>query len=462
MWRRGADEPRLAVKLDEIKRERSLLYMERYVNEGAKTYSILASRTEAAPRYRPESEQPSFDLVTVFMPPDRVSVHQAGCPSALSSRYLTEKGVLFPIHPDTWDCDDVPGIADIRAMQRAPAIQVAPTASTRTVLVMEADGDVPTHFIKLHYPFYISRFKRKLRRKDIHNAVAATRELASITAPEFAYLPEIMGGIFGAGEEAWGYLLREATAHPPVDGRFLIPCFALYAGDTLDPGRAPLLVQLIDHLQADPATFVVEELIGPIIECWSRVSHERGLLLQSHAQNLLLEVDDNLTPCRIVHRDLDVWIDLAVREEAGLSNPFIDIALRPDKVHPVDQFYSLIYDRFMGRGFFDYLLRLLSSHYGVNQEAIRQAVREIFHGCSPTRSASSQRTPLTISPTRRLPDEITISRIRDKRHSGGSLSRSHIGCKLGGGLDACLGFAERGDRGRLPPQRRWPQAASGS
>jgi hypothetical protein len=145
----------------------------------------------------------------------------------------------------------------------------------------------------------------------------------------------------------------------------------------------PLLVQLIDHHQADPASFVVGEIIGPIIECWSRVSHERGLLLQSDAQNLLLEVDDNLTPRRIVHRDLDVWVDLAVREEAGLSNPFIDIHRRPDKVHPIDQFYSLIYDRFMGRGFFDYLLRLLSSHYGANQEAIRQAVREIFNRAFP-------------------------------------------------------------------------------
>ncbi|WP_330085208.1 IucA/IucC family protein [Methylocystis iwaonis] len=371
------------MKLDDVKRERSLLYMERYVDEGAKTYSVLASRTEAAPCYRPESEQASFDLVVVFVPPERVSVYEADCHSGLSRRYLTEEGVLFPIHPETWGSDEVPGLADIRTLPRAPAIHVAPTASTRTVLVLDADENIPAHFIKLHYPFYISRFKRKLRRKDIHNAVAATRELAFINSPRFAYLPEVMGVIFGAGEEAWGYLIREATAYPPIGGRFLIPCFALYAGDRRDPGQAPLLVQLIDHHQADPASFVVDEIIAPIIECWSKVVHECGLLLQSHAQNLLLEVDEKLTPRRIVHRDFDVWVDLAVRENAGLPNPFIDIDSRPDKVHPIDQFYSLIYDRFMGRGFFDYLLRLLSFHYGTKEEAIRKAVRDIFHRAFP-------------------------------------------------------------------------------
>ncbi|BDV36129.1 IucA/IucC family protein [Methylocystis iwaonis] len=272
------------MKLDDVKRERSLLYMERYVDEGAKTYSVLASRTEAAACYRLESEQASFDLAAVFVPPERASVYEAGCPLSLSRRYLTEEGVLFPIHPETWGSDEVPGLIDIRALPQAPRIHVAPTASTRTVLVLDEEN-VPAYFIKLHYPFYISRFKRKLRRKDIHNAVAATRELAFINSPKFAYLPEVMGVIFGAGEEAWGYLLREATAYPPIGGRFLIPCFALYAGDRRDPGQAPLLVQLIDHYQADPASFVVDEIIAPVIECWSKVVHERGLLLRHRQLN---------------------------------------------------------------------------------------------------------------------------------------------------------------------------------
>ena len=29
----------------------------------------------------------------------------------------------------------------------------------------------------------------------------------------------------------------------------------------------------------------------PIVECWARVARERGILLESHAQNTLLELD---------------------------------------------------------------------------------------------------------------------------------------------------------------------------
>jgi hypothetical protein len=44
------------MKLDAVVRNRAaLLEMERYVDGDAKSYSVLAARTEAATRYRPES-----------------------------------------------------------------------------------------------------------------------------------------------------------------------------------------------------------------------------------------------------------------------------------------------------------------------------------------------------------------------------------------------------------------------
>ena len=51
------------MKLDAVVRNHNaLLEMERYVDEAAKSYSVLATRTEAAPCYRPESGATSFDL----------------------------------------------------------------------------------------------------------------------------------------------------------------------------------------------------------------------------------------------------------------------------------------------------------------------------------------------------------------------------------------------------------------
>ena len=54
------------MKLDAIvPGDQALLYMERYVDEGAKDYSPFAARTEVAPEYQPRSHRTSFDLVTV-------------------------------------------------------------------------------------------------------------------------------------------------------------------------------------------------------------------------------------------------------------------------------------------------------------------------------------------------------------------------------------------------------------
>lgn len=177
--------------------------------------------------------------------------------------------------------------------------------------------------------------------------------------------------------------MREAVPRPLVEDRFLIPCFALYAGDSKQPDDPPLLVQMIERLDAEPASFVVNEIFVPVIECWSRIARERGLLMQSHAQNTLLEIDRDFQPRRVVHRDFDVWVDLETRCRAGLESPFIGVGIRPDMVHPVEQFYSLVYDRFIGHEFFDYVLAVLKRFFGIDEESVRSRVREAFHRCFP-------------------------------------------------------------------------------
>jgi hypothetical protein len=81
-----------------------LLYMERYVDEGAKTYSTLSARTEADLAYRPEGDAPSFNLVTVNVPNDETSVFQADPAPELQRHYLRDGFVLFAVHPQTWEC----------------------------------------------------------------------------------------------------------------------------------------------------------------------------------------------------------------------------------------------------------------------------------------------------------------------------------------------------------------------
>lgn len=366
-----------------VQDDQALLYMERYVDEGAKTYGPLAARTEAEPRFRPESDQPSFELVTVNAPPDRVAIFQADPSPGLLEHFVRPQGILFAVHPQTWASAGIEGLDEIRALPRAAPIRAAPTASTRTVLALGEPEDVPAHFIKLHYPVRISRFNRRLRRKNIHDSVAVTRDIAQVHVDRFAYLPEALGFTFGDDERSWGFLVREAVPRPFAEPGFLIPCFALYGGDARRPDDPPLLAQMIERLGAEPASFVIDEIFGPIVECWAKIARERGLLLESHAQNTLLEIDRDFRPRRVVHRDFDIFIDLEARRRAGLPAPFFGSGMGADAGGGVERYYSLIYDRFIGHHFFDCLLSVLKCHYAMDEEYIRRRVRQIFHRSFP-------------------------------------------------------------------------------
>lgn len=357
----------------------AFVFMERYVDEAAKTYSPFAGKSEVAPEYQPRSDRSSFELVTVLAPRERISVFEADPSNSLRQHYVRPDGVLFAVHPETWSSSGIDHLDELRALPRGEPIRVAPTASTRTVFTAGDGGDVPPHFLKLHYPRRISRFNRRLRRKNIHNSVKGSSDLANVCLDRFAYLPDVLGYTFGNGGNPWGFLVREATPRPIVNDRFLIPCFALYAGDLKHAGHPPLLVQMIERLGVEPESFVVDEIMIPILECWAKVVRERGILLECHAQNVLLEIDGNFRPLRIVHRDLDVWVDADVRKQAGLDVPFIGVDIGNDTPYPKEQHYSLVYDRFMGCELIDYLLEILKRFYATDAVRVRHRVIEAFH-----------------------------------------------------------------------------------
>ncbi len=361
----------------------ALLYMERYVDEGTRTYSPFAAKSEVAPEYQPRSGQPSFELVAVSVPKSQVAIFQADPKRSLLEFYVRPDGVRFLIHPETWASPEIDHLDELHVLPRSEPIEVAPTASTRTVLTTETLANAPAHFIKLHYPQRISRFNRRLRRKNIQNSVEVTRDLAHVSCEKFAYLPDSLGFTYGDGDSAWGFLVRERTPRPFREQRFLIPFFALYGGDLKRPDDPPLLVQLIEKLGAEPQAFVIDEIMIPVLECWAKVVRERGILLESHAQNILLEIDQNFRPRRIVHRDCDVWVDGELRKRTGLEMPFVQLSIGSETPFPREQHYSLVYDHFIARELFEYLLKILTRFYGTKEDTVRSRVAAAFHRCFP-------------------------------------------------------------------------------
>src|SRR5207248_3331542 len=106
----------------------------RYVDEGTRTYSPFAAKSEVAPEFRPRSDRPSFQLIAVHAPRDQVSVFDAGAQKNLSEFYVRRNEVRFLIHPETWESTEIEGLNELRALPRVEPTEVAPTASTRTVL----------------------------------------------------------------------------------------------------------------------------------------------------------------------------------------------------------------------------------------------------------------------------------------------------------------------------------------
>src|SRR5437899_9515777 len=122
------------MKLDDVLQGNdAFVFMERYVDEAAKTYSPFAGQSEVAPEYRPRSDRPSFELVTVYVPRNRAGVFQADPTEALRQHYVRPEGVLFAVHPETWSSPGIDCLDELHALPRGEPIQVAPTASTRTV-----------------------------------------------------------------------------------------------------------------------------------------------------------------------------------------------------------------------------------------------------------------------------------------------------------------------------------------
>src|SRR3954471_18111063 len=94
--------------------EAALLYMERYVDEGTRTYSPFAAKTEVAPEFRPRNERPSFDLISVRVPPEQITVFEASPLRSLRDRYIQPEEMLFLVHPETWKSKDTHRLDELR------------------------------------------------------------------------------------------------------------------------------------------------------------------------------------------------------------------------------------------------------------------------------------------------------------------------------------------------------------
>ena len=338
-------------------------YLERYRNEGTRSYSPHADFSDCRPEYQPTVGLPTFGLPTWELPLEALRLWQASPPADLARLVLPADGVArFYVHPQVLEeCRDDPCLERTLTLGRpCPPTRVSPSASTRTLFVHDV---TPLHALKVHFPFRVSRYGRRMRGEVVEQAVAVSRALQAWSPradSSFAFLREVIGvshredAAARSRGEHWGYLVRDLTPFPRVDDeRRLVPGFALYGRDVHDDQLGPLLLDLA--ADADPAGWTLENILVPTVRHWVACYRDLGFILEPHGQNLLLEIDRGGAVTRLVHRDLSVGIDMRRRRHLGLPDDDLNDYNRFDD----GVFASIAFDRFMGTHFFDYLSRLL-------------------------------------------------------------------------------------------------------
>jgi siderophore synthetase component len=327
-----------------------LNYLERYRNEGTKTYSQHADYTEAQDRFQPRAQVPSFELPCFKIAHDSAHIYTANPSPELSAIYIDQEHVLFCVHPQVLaELNTDPYVVEIRRTGHSCApFKVTPSSSTRTLLVL---GMTPEHALKVHFPFRISRYGRKMRDEVIEQAINVSREIEAgigVFDRRFAFLREVIGVAHknlspeSTRGENWGYLVRDMQPFPKVDeDRQLVPGFALYGSDLLKREKVPLLFELID--QADPCGDILENIMLPIIRHWITCFQHFGFLLEPHGQNTLFEIDRDRRIRRVVHRDLSVGIDMRRRRELKRADDSINgynrMETRPLSQHNLRQIH---------------------------------------------------------------------------------------------------------------------------
>src|SRR5438132_733424 len=118
-------------------RPNTLLYLERYVNKGSRTYSPFASFTEVHERYRPDSPHATFALPSLNIPREHLALYANHPSPDLKTRYLSGNALPFFMHPELYEQEDENIVRLKNNFGVGAPTMVSPTASTRTVFVQE-------------------------------------------------------------------------------------------------------------------------------------------------------------------------------------------------------------------------------------------------------------------------------------------------------------------------------------
>lgn len=368
--------------------EASLIHMERYVNKGSP--SGFTFKYSVSIDYDPRFGRKTFKLPYYIFSNEEVEIFGEGEEVRLSFDPMDTfpEKVSFPVHPDMVKVFLSNGLKEFVQTNISDYLEVVPLANARTVYTI---GKTNPYYIKLHYEGCVGRILRGLPKRKAIAGPEISKELVfcvnqGLVPSTFAFLKEFQTRIKICSNENLqevGVVFRETNPFPYQIHRALIPFFSLWSVDIKHPNDQLLLIQILDKTKYPIETFF-NKIIKPILECYKFLTFDRGLIPEVNGQNILLEIDQNGIPTRIIHRDFQGYEkDITIRQSKGLSvkfesQPYKCIDKRSDTKYYYIR-HSFSYDFKLGGYIFDELFDVVCKNYWHSRVHLENKIAELFH-----------------------------------------------------------------------------------
>ncbi len=365
--------------------EEAFIYLERRMNNENFPADI-------AEDYKPHSGIDKFELPFVLLDLDEVNHFEVGPDKRLVESLYVGNKIRFFVHPEMHQDYKNKGL--IRLASKDGSINVSPTSSTRTVFTREKGYNF---MIKTDLEKKLGDGIKKLKGKHLEHIKNIGVEFEQANLPKcFSYLPESIGAVYYSNGKEVGMFAREFNTRPKIgtSRKYILPFFSLFSLDTTNKKDPFLLCQIMENVNKKRGlelSLFSERILEPYLNAWAYLILERGLVLEMHAQNTLLEIDEKGNPLRIVYRDFqDVFIDTEIRRAKRLHSDFNrNIVGQAERTYKIGNeiikdskkcrqiSYSLSYDYRMGRAL-DYFSNAMGKGNLCIEKEIINATKEIW------------------------------------------------------------------------------------
>lgn len=270
----------------------------------------------------------AFRLPCFLIPRKNLHVFGSQQQDAYSLRFYSDNApdsnVLFPIHPLSLSKYQQ-FLVHAGARDAADAgihLWAVPSSSTRTLLVWLDGVPQSAVFVKasLDSPLFGDR--------RVHRGRAARSVgLSALVAAEIDELPQDLISLpeplaFAARTApGTGAIIRTIPRQIFSGDVRVAPLFALLGGE--ETGRQPLLLTMLDRASMSAVDLIERMVCKPFASSWLGLVLKSGLIVEAHAQDLLLELTPQLQPTgRLYYRDFEgMQADWELRRRLGKPVP---------------------------------------------------------------------------------------------------------------------------------------------